>query len=863
MNISFLGFRITLGKDIIATDSNKKSIESATEVEVLRNLPTSTSHQIIEKNTTYTPNGQGLATSQIPKAGERTSIPDINGMVTGYKDAVAQITPEFAIELLPALEHLAKHNADISYAVDNIVQLGSTKFALEFSDDVTDDMAKKMNLHIEAVSKSWYNYSDVNGLVRDLLTQVVVTGAVSAEIVPNAKLKGVAYTVLVNPKNIRFVYKQEDGQYHPYQVIQGVLGAMVSASGPVSTLGLKELNTASYKYIAGRRFSENPYAVPSFLSAIEATIIERDMINNFAMIIKKQGLLGFLEVMLTPPQRLPSESDDAYISRCTAYISRTIPEIEKSQGKGYVVGFGGSHEFKMHNTVQNASGVKELFDLNSVIKMAGLKQDPSMLGKNFTTTETLGRVLLTKLSTQVVHFQQVVAAFLRELYMAELRMAGFKFSGLEICFEKPLLGDAMKEEQTIQTKIANLTALYNQGIISQQMFATEMGYDKPELEEPIPVPVALPTTTPTKEPKKSKGGTAPTDNAQEGSDIQSNTLEFTRDFSNLATSTEFDYSGGCNHSHEDSFEKEFLSVYRLTTGADALVEALDNYYTDTVNNYGKAVEKATKQVGTAIVNLGEAASVQMITDTVLATLLKNWKSNFTDSQEKYIKKNVEAAYKLFRQDHAVFGDVNTILIDGVETAIPKATFGLQDVRTMEYYKKSDSLYLGRFITDEDTKKKISKFIKDEYVSGNLNIGKDEKAMQAFRASFGDVLKGEDWKIQRVINTTVNSMRNQAAARYIEQAGVTNYKIVGVNDRLQCDWCKNMQGRTFSVATSLEKADRLTASNPEQVKEMNTFVNSLFKKAEDMTALTSAQLQTAGVGLPAFHSHCRDVIVADI
>lgn len=863
MIISFLGFRITLGKDIIATASDKKPIESVTEVEVLRALPTGTG-RTVENNVTYTPDGQGMATSQTPKSGERSSIPDINGMVTGYKDAVAQISPEFAIELLPALEHLAKHNADISYAVDNIVQLGSTDFAVEFSDEVSDDMAKKMNLHLATVSKRWYNYSDVNGLVRDLLTQVVVTGAVSAEIVPDAKLKGVAYTVLVNPKNIRFVYKQEDGQYHPYQVIQGVLGSMmVQASGPVSTLGLKELNTASYKYIAGRRFSENPYAVPSFLSAVEATIIERDMINNFAMIIKKQGLLGFLEVLLTPPQRMPSESDEAYLSRCRSYINSTIPEIEKSQGKGYVVGFEGSHEFKMHNTAQNAGGVKELFDLNSVIKMAGLKQDPSMLGKNFTTTETLGRVLLTKLSTQVVHFQQVVAAFLRELYMAELRMAGFKFAGLEICFEKPLLGDAMKEEQTKQTKIANLTALYNQGIISQQMFATEMGYEKPEREEPIPVPVVLPTTNPTKEPKKSKGGTAPTDNAQEGSDVQSNTLEFTRDFSNLTTSTEFDYSGGCNHSHEDSFEKEFLSVYRMTAGADALVEALDNYYTDTVNNYGKAVEKATKQVGTAIVNLGEAASLQMITDTVLATLLKNWKANFTDSQEKYIKKNVEAAYKLFRQDHAVFGDVNTIMIDGVETSIPKATFGLQDIRTMEYYKKSDSLYLGRFITDEDTKKKITKFIKDEYVSGNLNIGKDEKALKAFRTAFGDVLKGEEWKIQRVINTTVNSMRNQAAARYIEQAGVTNYKIVGVNDRLQCDWCKNMQGRTFSVATSLEKADRLTASNPEQVKEMNTFVNSLFKKAEDMKTLTDAQLQLAGVGLPAFHSHCRDVIVADI
>ena len=796
---------------------------------------------------------QGNTATEPVTAGVRSSLPDIDNIVTGYTEAVAQIKPEFMIEMLKVLNHLAKHNADISYAVDNIVQLGSTPHKIDFGDDVSDEQAKLMSNHIKNVSKNWYANSDIQGLVRDLLTQAVVAGCVSAEIVPNSKLKGVQYTTLVNPERIRFVYNAQDGQYLPYQAISTVLAKVTELlQGNASTLGLNKLNQTTYKYIAVRRFSENPYAIPSFLSAIESTIIERDMLNNFASVIKRMGLLGFLHVLLTPPQRRTGETDEQYQSKCVTYINSVTPEVDKSMSKGYVVGFKGSHEFNMESVTQNVGGVKELFDLNSVIKMAGLKQDPSMLGKNFTTTETLGRVLLTKLSTQVVHFQQVVASFLSDLYELELALAGFKFTSIEVKFDAPLLGDANKDETTRKIKIENLKQLYNDGIISLQQYALEAGYDKPDQEEPRVV--SIPSTS--TQPKKPNGDTAPSDNAQGGADTSSNSI------SSFKYVPEFNYYGGCEHNHKYDFKKDFVQVYKLS-GADELGNAIDAYYQDTLNNYEKAIDKATLQVGNAIIALGDATTLEMVQDTVISSLYRNWGKNFSEPQQAYINKHVEAAYKAFRRDASIFGDVTEIEVNGVKTVIPQASFELVDQRTINYYKESDSLYLGRFITDEDTKKKITKFIKDEYVANNLEIGKSDKALAKFRASFADVLQGEDWKIQRVINTTVNTMRNQAGARYIAQAGLTRYKIVGVNDRLQCDWCKSMQGKTFEVGTALDHADRLTASSPTEVREMNMFVNSVFKSPKDMENLTGKQLQLAGINLPAFHSNCRDIIIADI
>jgi hypothetical protein len=64
--------------------------------------------------------------------------------------------------------------------------------------------------------------------------------------------------------------------------------------------------------------------------------------------------------------------------------------------------------------------------MNTEHKMAGLKQDPLMLGRNFSTTETIGRVILTKLSAQVANYQATTAAFLEELFLLDINLQGWK-----------------------------------------------------------------------------------------------------------------------------------------------------------------------------------------------------------------------------------------------------------------------------------------------------------------------------------------------------------------------------------------------------------------------------------------------------
>ena len=385
------------------------------------------------------------------------------------------VDPSFQFELLKALENLAMYNADVSYAIENIVTLGNTDFEIEFDDFVSDEDKKKMLMSIKHYRDKWYGYSDgLNSLVNDLLSQCAINGCISSEIIPSDDLRSVKKAVLVNPYNIRFIYDEKLDEYLPYQQSKKVGG----------TANLIKLNTATYKYISLRRYSEKPYGIPPFLSALENIVIEKTLVENLKYVTKKLGVLGFLKVLVSAPSKKVGEKDEEWYNRCQTYLNGVVPEIEKSMNKGYVVGFKDTHEFSMENVSTNVQGAKDLFQLNSEFKMSGLKQDPMMLGRNWSTTETLGRVILIKLSSQVENYQRSVASYLTQLFKLHLLLQGFRFEYLNVKFEQPTLIDKSKEEDAYSKKITNANLLYENGIISQQQRAEMLGFEKPDQEKP-------------------------------------------------------------------------------------------------------------------------------------------------------------------------------------------------------------------------------------------------------------------------------------------------------------------------------------------------------------------------------------------
>lgn len=781
---------------------------------------------------------------ELPVKGGRSTVPDSVGLLSILFNEFGTINPEFNVEYLKALEHLAMFNADLSLAVENVVSLGNTEFRIEFDDKVPAEMSKEMNALIRQKARKWYKNSEgLHSLVNDLLAQVSITGVVSAEIVPDNDLSGVKKVVIVSPKSIRFVRKEKDDEFKPFQVIKGQLDME-------NTTGLKELNEVTYKYIALRRINENPYGIPPFLAALESITIERDMICNMVNVIKKLGILGFLSVLVNKPaKKTTGETDAQYRQRMLEYLQEVAPQVDASMAKGYVVGFKDTHEFKMDGVLTNTAGAKDIVGMNDATKFAGLKMDPLMMGRNNSTTETLARVILVKTIAQTINFQKTVGAFLRELFLMELLLAGYRVTSLEVRFEKAMIGDKLKEEQARTIQIDNAVKLRNEGIINQQQVAEELGYEKPDQEEPpVKGPVLDPKTGhpafpafPAPDPLGGNG-TSPDKASNIKDSINSYEVEFRID------APEYEYNSAiacsCDEPHKHRFTqvqlaKDDLKRYELA------------YRTDTGDKYRAAIAKITGKIAKELTHLGEGASLEQVTDKIFYHLYKGWKTDFTEPQKKVIKKHIREAYVYFRRNKAPFGGKATV---------PDATFGVVDTRTMEYFASSDELYLGKFITDRDTRKALTEFIKEEYIAKNVPLGSTE-GMDAFKAKFGDLLMGEEWKLDRIISTTVNKLRNYASVAYMSQAEVETFEIVGINDRLQCGYCSAMQGKQFSVTTALEKVESVTKSQPEIVKYDSPFITGLFKTPADMAGLSAAELQAKGIDTPPYHPGCRDIIVA--
>ena len=486
-----------------------------------------------------------------------------------------------------------------------------------------------------------------------------------------------------------------------------------------------------------------------------------------------------------------------------------------------MVGFKDTHEFKLEGNKTDVSGAKDLFELITQMKMSGLKQDPRLLGREFSTTETYGKVILGKFAAQLSTYQMAVDDFLERAFFLHLTLQGVRCEGVTVKSHRPLISDEKAEAETMTVKIDNYEKLYQQGVISQEQRSAFLGFPKPD--QPAPRTPTTPLSLDWETAAEELGQSLPLYHYED------------------ANST-----CGCGGEH----------LEQLGVGAD-LKEFFGGYFNEVRKGYQKAVDKATSKIAAEMNKLGKGAASQQIADLVFYHLYTQWGDSFTKKQRGTIDKWVKAIHKFYRED--------TDFLKGWKkfdpSKPPKAVFGVLDYRTMEYYKNSDELYLGKFITDPDTRAAVTDFIKERYVGQNLPIGKGEAALKEFRKEFSSLLYGEDWKISRIIATTVNRMRNTAGALYMEDAGVEKYKLVGVSDRLQCDWCKGLQGKEFTLVKATTAIKDLAASDPANVKSVSKFVTARVT-AEEAASSTAEELEAAyGEIIPPLHPNCRDTIAA--
>lgn len=406
----------------------------------------------------------------------RVSVPDdTNTWEYVLRGMTTLVSPSFRTELIPLIRSLYKINPDVSIAVQDMFKLANTGHSISFPNNSPEE-AEKMRQHLSQVTKNWSKYTaGIDGLVNKMIVQCFIGGAISVEAVPNSDLSGISTLVFLKPESIRF-HRKNNGVYQPYQINP----KMYDNKKPQFI----KLNTETYFYVAQYNDTDEPYGIPPFMGALDSIKGQHDMRKNFKHIMELMGMVGFLEAKMEKPTRRASESETAYETRLQRTLKKLKINLMGSLKDGLVVGYKDDHEFNMNSTTHSLENLDKPWAMNQQSVANGLGVNGNIIGVQTNTTEGGTGVLLSKMISQLKNVQMLLKFTLEKIYSLELRLAGLPNKGVIVTFGTSTISDELKVQQGLEYKIKNLQTLYAQGIITQEQFAWEMGYERPAEDEP-------------------------------------------------------------------------------------------------------------------------------------------------------------------------------------------------------------------------------------------------------------------------------------------------------------------------------------------------------------------------------------------
>ena len=405
----------------------------------------------------------------------RVSVPeDSSNFLSTLQGLTSMVDPSFRVEVIKLLRNLYKINPDMGIALQDMFKLANTGHNVTFPNN-TDDEARKMRDHLKQATKKWSKYtSGIDGLVNKMIVQLIIGGAISIEGVPNQDLDGLDTVLFIKPDSIRF-RRENNGVYQPYQKNENFLA---------KNLDYIKLNTETYVYAGMFNDTDEPYGIPPFMAALDSLKGQADMRVNLKHLMELMGMMGFLEAKMAKPDQLANESTHAYQNRLNKMLKDLKRNLKDGMKDGIVTGFIDDHEFEMNSTTKDMQNVDKVWALNEQSVANGLGVNPAIIGVQQTTTDSGASVMLSKMISQLKNIQMIVGYVLDFLYSLELRLAGFNNKGIKITWAASTVSDDVKVQQAQQYKIQNNDLLYKAGIISQDQYAWNMGYDSPSEKEP-------------------------------------------------------------------------------------------------------------------------------------------------------------------------------------------------------------------------------------------------------------------------------------------------------------------------------------------------------------------------------------------
>jgi hypothetical protein len=300
-------------------------------------------------------------------------------------------------------------------------------------------------------------------LVNQLIAQINISGAISAEVVVAENLQGIKKVVFVPASTVYFVYNETTDEYEPYQ--------LVGTANPI------KLNPITYKYLPLLTLEDSPYAIPPFLASLSIVEVVESMITELKGLAQKIGLIGFLDVKFPPLAKAPNETETEYQTRALKWLENIAQQVVENMSKGVFLHYDGTEaEFK--EISPNAGGIREIIDLAEKWLIEGAKSQPAMLGFSTGYTETWATVALHVFSAQLGNIQRLVRRFLEFVYRLHLILKGFDIKDVNIIFNPLPDFEPQKKAEARLKEAQRIATLLQAGVIDVETAKKELGYEE-------------------------------------------------------------------------------------------------------------------------------------------------------------------------------------------------------------------------------------------------------------------------------------------------------------------------------------------------------------------------------------------------
>lgn len=761
------------------------------------------------------------ASETAPKAG-RSSVEEhigTAGAITGFMQEFAGLNPVLPFELVDFISRAAIVNPDMNHATTNLVALANNGHNLVI-EARNDAIVARAQERLNDRARNLYTRSaGVDGLIDHYITQIAHTGAVSSEDVISARMDGVEKVVIVPTERIRFKYI--DGDYRPFQFL--------------STGEMIELNEATYSYLAFRNFSNSPYAIPLYVAAIESIMSQRDMQKNIKFVIRKLGLLGLMAMSLTPPGKKAGESDSEHESRKTKYLNSVLAAMKENYMQSLIVKFN-DQTLEHHNITGEARGALEVWNLNEEQICSGMGLDPSIIGRNFSSTESFANVTYMFMIRNANKIRMLPKRRMERTYNLDLRLqgipatVGFKFN------DNPAR-DPLTESQAEATRNASIIKQAQLGVISPDEAAQKIGYENwfdPALMQ------------------------GPQQNIFDVAMASTGSATARRVFRFDQSLQEYRFvrpsAGRLSLDAGRAGKKNLVSEKTVA----ALLQKFGKKYASKVRPFLKNSTKESVDVLEGFIrrsNFSDFADADDFAQKAFGVITSIYVDAFNSEDARdALKSAVEEIYQFYRtEDTASAGSTGSPSGSGAVTF----TMDAIDTRTMSFMRRVDRFYLGKYIYNPTTESQVLDFLKERYLEGGEGLfGRGSReALDTFKALAVDKFDGlSDFEATRIINTSVQRMRTWGNIGQLAEAGFDYAEIY--NPDPEAEICIYMNGRVIPVGAARDAVNELSRLTPEEFEARLRPLTPEIMQAQGIEAATAN-----GEGFPPYHPNCKTRLIA--